>query len=86
MPDMRIDITVQYVGDPEPDSHGGTDVSDAQAFVSGLTGDFQSVQASMSCTTTGGEARLLQRGAVDEGCEALLSDIEDWLSENAAYE
>lgn len=86
MPAMQVNITIQYVGNPDPTSYNGTDISDAQAFMAGLSGDFQSVQASMSCTTVGGEGRSMTRGAVDDGCEGLLADIDAWLDENAANE
>lgn len=83
---MNINITVQYVGNPDPTSYNGVNSAAAQAFMAGLSGDFQSVQASMSCITSGGEGRSLARGVIDADCEGLLADIQNWLTENAAYE
>jgi hypothetical protein len=86
MAEMEMIIVVQTEEDPSPQSYTGAVVSEAQAFTTGVSGTLQSVQCRMRCTTPDGEAHEMQRSAVDEACEPTLTDIEDWLTANAAYE
>ena len=87
MPDMTIHISIQTEESEEAQRYEGGDVSDAQAFTAGVTGSMTIVQAAMSCTTTEGEGRSFNRICQNgEECNALLDDIDAWLTENAAYE
>lgn len=84
---MVINVTIQLSGDPSPQSYNGTDVSNALAFINGLTlANVVSAQVAMSCVTTGGEDRSMPRGVTGATCEAMLLDAEAWLTENEAYE
>jgi hypothetical protein len=86
MATMELIIVVQTAEDPSPQSYTGAVVSEAQAFMQGLSGTFTLVQCRMSCTTTDGEAREMQRSVVDADCEPTMVDIDNWLLANAAYE
>jgi hypothetical protein len=86
MANMEMIIFVQTEEDPLPQSYTGSVVSEAQAFMSGVSGTFQIVQCRMSCTTPEGEGRAMERSVVDADCEPMMVEIDNWLLANAAYE
>lgn len=86
MANMEMIIVVQTEEDPSPQSYTGVVVSEAQAFMTGVSGTFQTVQCRMRCETPEGEAHEMQRTAVDADCPALMDDIDAWLTANADLE
>lgn len=87
MPEMYLQIHAWMQESPETLVSDGVDVSDAEAFIAGLTGTFSVVEARLTCMTPIGERRELNQVASGEtACLALLDNISGWLVENAAYE
>jgi hypothetical protein len=86
MPNMDMIIVVETEESPSPQSYIGAVVSEAQAFMNGVSGTVKTVQCRMRCTTAEDEAHELQRNVVDAACEPTMLDIDAWLAANAAYE